>query len=139
MAAKSYRNDRIEVTFDGDICVHAQYCVRQLPAVFDVGRRPWIDVDGAEADATAEQVLRCPSGALHYRRLDGGADETAAVPVIATALKDGPLAVRGDLEIRSSDGAVLRRDTRVVLCRCGGSGNKPFCDGTHRTNGFTAE
>jgi CDGSH-type Zn-finger protein len=35
-------------------------------------------------------------------------------------------------------GQLIREDTRVALCRCGGSQNKPFCDGTHRTNGFTA-
>ena len=139
MTRKSYANDHIEVSFDSDICVHAQFCVRGLPAVFEVGRRPWIMVDAAEADATADQVRRCPSGALQYRRLDGGADESPGVPTTTTALRNGPLAVRGDLEIRSADGSLLRRDTRVVLCRCGGSAHKPFCDGTHRTNGFTAD
>ena len=139
MTAKSYRNDHIEVSFDSDICVHAQFCIRQLPAVFDVQRRPWILVDAAAADETAEQVRRCPSGALQYRRLDGGADETPDVPATVTALRNGPLALRGDLDIRASDGTLVRHDTRVVLCRCGGSAHKPFCDGTHRTNGFTAD
>jgi len=139
MTAKSYRNDHIEVSFDADICVHAQYCIRQLPGVFDVNRRPWILVDGASADETAQQVRACPSGALQYHRLDGGPDETADVPTTITALRNGPLALRGDLDIRSSDGTLARHDTRVVLCRCGGSAHKPFCDGTHRTNGFTAD
>jgi len=139
MTAKSYANEHIEVSFDSEVCVHAQYCIHGLPDVFDVNRRPWILVDGATADATAEQVRKCPSGALQYRRLDGQPDETPDVPATVTALRNGPLALRGDLDIRSADGTLLRHDTRVVLCRCGGSGHKPFCDGTHRTNGFTAD
>jgi CDGSH-type Zn-finger protein/uncharacterized Fe-S cluster protein YjdI len=44
---------------------------------------------------------------------------------------DGPLQVRGNLEITSGTGRVVARLTQARLCRCGGSANKPFCDGTH--------
>jgi CDGSH-type Zn-finger protein/uncharacterized Fe-S cluster protein YjdI len=49
---------------------------------------------------------------------------------------DGPLAVRGNLEITSGTGRVVARVTSARLCRCGGSANKPFCDGTHTRIGF---
>jgi CDGSH-type Zn-finger protein/uncharacterized Fe-S cluster protein YjdI len=49
---------------------------------------------------------------------------------------DGPLRVRGNLEIISGTGRVVARVTQGRLCRCGGSGNKPFCDGTHARIGF---
>jgi CDGSH-type Zn-finger protein/uncharacterized Fe-S cluster protein YjdI len=49
---------------------------------------------------------------------------------------DGPLRVRGNLEIVSGTGRVVARLTQARLCRCGGSGNKPFCDGTHARIGF---
>jgi CDGSH-type Zn-finger protein/uncharacterized Fe-S cluster protein YjdI len=49
---------------------------------------------------------------------------------------NGPLAVRGNLEITSGTGRVVARVTSAVLCRCGGSANKPFCDGTHARIGF---
>lgn len=49
---------------------------------------------------------------------------------------DGPLRVRGNLEIISGTGRVVARLTQARLCRCGGSGNKPFCDGTHAKIGF---
>ncbi|MDE2451640.1 MAG: CDGSH iron-sulfur domain-containing protein [Gammaproteobacteria bacterium] len=49
---------------------------------------------------------------------------------------DGPLRVRGNLEITSGTGRVVARITQARLCRCGGSGNKPFCDGTHAKIGF---
>jgi CDGSH-type Zn-finger protein/uncharacterized Fe-S cluster protein YjdI len=49
---------------------------------------------------------------------------------------NGPLAVRGNLEIVSGTGRVVARVTSTRLCRCGGSANKPFCDGTHAKIGF---
>jgi CDGSH-type Zn-finger protein/uncharacterized Fe-S cluster protein YjdI len=49
---------------------------------------------------------------------------------------DGPLRVRGNLEIVSGTGRVVARVTQAALCRCGGSSNKPFCDGTHAKIGF---
>lgn len=51
--------------------------------------------------------------------------------------KNGPLLVTGALEIVSGTGRTIHRIVKVALCRCGGSANKPFCDGTHKTNGFT--
>lgn len=49
---------------------------------------------------------------------------------------DGPLSVHGNLEITSGTGRMVARVTSARLCRCGGSGNKPFCDGTHAKIGF---
>jgi CDGSH-type Zn-finger protein len=49
---------------------------------------------------------------------------------------DGPLSVRGNIEITSGTGRVVARLTSARLCRCGGSATKPFCDGTHASIGF---
>jgi CDGSH-type Zn-finger protein len=49
---------------------------------------------------------------------------------------NGPLVVRGNLEIISGTGRVVARVTKARLCRCGGSANKPFCDNTHARIGF---
>jgi len=49
---------------------------------------------------------------------------------------DGPLQVRGNLEIISGTGRVVARVAAGRLCRCGGSSTKPFCDGTHARIGF---
>jgi len=59
-----YRGDSVAVSFDSDVCVHAGNCVRQLPAVFALGARPWVQPDNASADEVRAQVGRCPSGAL---------------------------------------------------------------------------
>lgn len=53
--------------------------------------------------------------------------------------RNGPLVVRGNLEICAGTGRTVNRVQTARLCRCGGSSNKPFCDGTHRRNGFTSE
>jgi CDGSH-type Zn-finger protein/uncharacterized Fe-S cluster protein YjdI len=52
---------------------------------------------------------------------------------------NGPLVVSGNLEIISGTGRVVSRVTAARLCRCGGSQNKPFCDGTHARNGFRSD
>ena len=53
-------------------------------------------------------------------------------------LYNGPLMVTGNVEIVTGTGHTVRRITRAQLCRCGGSRNKPFCDGTHSKIGFKA-
>jgi CDGSH-type Zn-finger protein/uncharacterized Fe-S cluster protein YjdI len=57
-------------------------------------------------------------------------------PLEITPLPDGPLQVRGNMEIISGTGRVVARLESARLCRCGGSGTKPFCDGTHSRIGF---
>jgi uncharacterized Fe-S cluster protein YjdI len=71
---QSYSSDHITVTFDPTVCTHAARCVKGLPAVFDVKRRPWIDPTADSADAIEAQVRRCPSGALQCTRHDGDAE-----------------------------------------------------------------
>jgi len=51
---------------------------------------------------------------------------------------NGPLQIRGNLEITSGTGRMVARVTNTKLCRCGGSQNKPYCDGTHAKIGFVA-
>jgi CDGSH-type Zn-finger protein len=53
------------------------------------------------------------------------------------ARRDGPLKLDGPCEVQAPDGTVLMRGSETALCRCGQSGKRPFCDGTHRSIGFT--
>jgi uncharacterized Fe-S cluster protein YjdI len=69
-AMQEYKNDKLVVRYDPAICIHAGECVRGLPSVFNLSRKPWIDVSGASAAAVIEQVKRCPSGALTYQPLN---------------------------------------------------------------------
>ena len=53
-------------------------------------------------------------------------------PVRIEILKDGPIRIKGDFLFRNSSGEVSSEHKDIYICRCGGSGNKPFCDGTHK-------
>ena len=135
MTNRAYTGTGITVYYDHDRCRHVAECVRALPRVFDTTRRPWILPD-AEADKEflAEVVRRCPTGALHYS-LDGGPPEEPDPVTTVTAVPDGPLLMRGDLRLDLGDAGTLT-ETRAALCRCGFSGNKPFCDGSHERIGW---
>jgi CDGSH-type Zn-finger protein/uncharacterized Fe-S cluster protein YjdI len=59
-------------------------------------------------------------------------------PLEVAPRPDGPLKVTGAHEIVTGTGRTIERTTESYLCRCGASGNKPFCDGTHKKTGFRA-
>ncbi len=134
---RHYAGVEIDVRYDAQRCIHAAECLRGLPAVFDTARRPWILPAGAGADAIATVIATCPSGALHFTRRDGGADETPAEENTIVPMPAGPLYIRGRVELRSADGRLIAKDMRLALCRCGQSHNKPFCDNSHRNASFS--
>lgn len=53
-------------------------------------------------------------------------------------IKNGPLQITGNLELVSGTGRAIDRVQETWLCRCGESKNRPYCDGTHKKNGFSA-
>lgn len=133
---REYRSDAISVLWYADRCIHSGDCIRALPRVFNPRRRPWVKMDAATADAIAEAVLRCPTGALHFVRHDGGAPEPTPAETTVRTIRNGPHLVRGPMRVTDSTGAVIREDTRLALCRCGRSAHMPFCDNSHREFGF---
>jgi uncharacterized Fe-S cluster protein YjdI len=132
---REYSTDEIVVEWQPRLCFHSHNCIRALPKVFDPDRRPWVDLDQASADEVDAAVAQCPSGALRARR--PGGPEPRTEPLEVTASLGGPLLIRGGVRVLDAEGNVLYEGDKAALCRCGGSANKPFCDGTHKTNGFT--
>lgn len=57
-----------------------------------------------------------------------------------TVSDNGPLRIEGDFEIVDQEGRPfgIAGRSRVSLCRCGQSANKPFCDGAHKSCGFAS-
>ena len=133
LSGRRYTAPGVTVSFDLARCLHVRACVQGLPQVFDVSARPWIQPANASAEAVAEVVRRCPTGALHAL-LSAGVPEQPGTPTTITPLPDGPLSIRGDLRIVTPTGE--RQEVRAALCRCGASSNRPYCDGTHARIGW---
>ena len=123
---RKYERGDITVRWYAKRCVHAAECIKKQPRVFNPRRRPWIDLADVDIEDIKRAVEACPTGALEY---DG---EMAEPEVTARPIAGGPHLLRGDITVLDEDGNVLRHATRVALCRCGKSGNMPFCDNSHR-------
>jgi CDGSH-type Zn-finger protein/uncharacterized Fe-S cluster protein YjdI len=129
----TYTGKDATVTWDGGRCIHAAECVRRAPQSFDPKARPWIVPDNAPADALADAVNACPSGALEMRLADGTSAMATYSANTCEVQADGPYYFRGTLVL-----APDQAQTRMALCRCGASANKPFCDNSHKTIGFAS-
>ena len=128
---RTYESEDATVTWDQKRCIHFAACVRGLPEVFDQNGRPWITPENASPDALLATVRQCPTGALHLHQPDGTNPEERPAEASVTVDANGALFLRGDVRVVTADGEELLRDTRVALCRCGLSSNKPLCDGSH--------
>ncbi len=130
----TYEGDKIKIVYDRKLCIHAAECGRSAGAMFQGGRDPWCDPDQVSAGDAAEIAMRCPTGALAFERKDGGPAEAAPEHNVVVIAADGPLYIRGDIELDGADGQGV--STRMALCRCGASDNKPFCDNSHQGASF---
>ena len=136
MARRSYEGDGVVVHWNSERCIHTAICLKALPGVFDTGRRPWVSVDAADADAIATAIERCPSGALTYERTDGSPGEQPDIPTTIVPWPNGPLMVRGEVELLDRRGDIFMAGPHMTLCRCGDSKNHPYCDLSHVGVGF---
>lgn len=123
---------------DRTVCAHAGLCTGNLAAVFKLGEEPWIDATAADADAIVNQVKQCPSGALSVTVADRPEPVEDDLSPGIEPIPNGPYRVSGDVQVVAADGTPYEVRNRQTLCRCGGSPNKPFCNGTHWYRGFQA-
>ena len=135
----NYSNDKINITYDLNRCIHAGECVRGLPDVFDPKKKPWIDPDNADAEKIADVIEKCPTGALHYELLKSDRTENPSSRNRIVLRPNGPIYFYGDIEVRDYEGNTLLEDTRFAFCRCGVSSNKPACDNSHKEIEFKAD
>jgi len=134
---KEYSNKEIKVLWNPEKCIHARECVKGLPQVFCRDSTPWINMQGASSEEIMMVVDRCPSGALTYKKVRLEDEESADQPCAKIkVMKNGPLLVEGGCSLIDNMGKVLAGQGPYALCRCGGSGKKPLCDGTHIKIGF---
>ncbi len=103
-----YKGRYIDIYFTVDRCTHVAECILGSPEVFNASRRPWIVADAAEPDKVAEVIQRCPTGALHFKRKDGGAEEAVPAGNTVRICRHGPLYLKGDLKIKNFDGSHVK-------------------------------
>jgi uncharacterized Fe-S cluster protein YjdI len=132
--ANGYSNEEVTVFFDNDTCMHSGNCVNSLKSVFNPKGRPWINMQGAPSDEIIKVVKNCPSGALSYKMNSemAGQKSSQVEEVSIKVNKGGPYAIRGRVKIIDKDGTETIKEGPFILCRCGESKTKPFCDNSHR-------
>lgn len=128
----------VRVRENGPLAVHAELVIDGAPAGFRATlcrcgaskRKPYCDASHVAAGfrETGEPATE-DSSPLASRN----------GPLQVTPTKDGPLKVEGNLEIVSGTGRTMNRTTKAFLCRCGQSARKPYCDGSHKSAGFTSD
>ncbi len=125
-----YVGKNITIHDNRGICAHAGQCTDNLASVWKMNTEPWIAPDGATVDAIIETIRKCPSGALSYSLEKVEYRDRDRKPMV-TVSKDGPYQVTGGIELVGVPRGEGASTEHYTLCRCGGSKNKPFCDGTH--------
>ena len=139
--AKKLEGPRYTLMDKEDLCALARFC--------DTHQTVWDEVENTDDPETAaiflDQVSNCVSGRLV------AIDNATGEPVHAqrgqriSVTQDpaeqcsGPLYVEGGIRVTSAHGEEYELRNRMALCRCGQSGNKPFCDGTHVKIGWSDE
>lgn len=145
-AANSNFMDRIELRIQGpelDLlddgrCAFARFCHREDGDLWTLTRSSNSD----HVEDVIKGTRECPAGRLEVKDKEGNTIEEEfeeAIEVLQDPEKgvSGPLYVKGNIEIVSSNGYTYEKRNRVTLCRCGESRNKPFCDAMHVPKGFS--
>ncbi len=130
--ARLYRGKTIDLLDNIQFCAVARFCDRAdgvWQNVMDSG-------DPENAEIAKYEACACPAGRLVIVEKDGTRVEPELEPGISLVQDPakgvrGPLWVKGGIEIEGADGTVYEARNRVTLCRCGESGNMPFCDASH--------
>jgi uncharacterized Fe-S cluster protein YjdI/CDGSH-type Zn-finger protein len=130
-ATRTYEREELTVLWDATRCTHVAECLKALPQVFNVSSRPWVDVSAADASEIAAAIRLCPTGALKYQARGEFPDEEPDETTTVRAGHMGPLYMRGKIRLLDGHGRLIAEETRVALCRCGASANKPYCDNSH--------
>lgn len=123
----------VSVSYTPMLCSHAAECQRLQKSVFNPAQKPWVQPENGTLAGIRAVVFACPSGALS---MSEGAGDPAQLGPDATTVeisvtKNGPYAVR-NVPVEAEFNGVGASTQKYVLCRCGHSKNKPFCDGSHR-------
>lgn len=121
---------QVTISYTPVLCGHIAACQALHKQVFDPAQKPWIQPENGTLDGILSVIKACPSGAL---RVAVGEEAEHHIDSDETSIrinKNGPYVVK-NVEIDAPFNGVGASEKEYILCRCGQSKNKPFCDGTH--------
>lgn len=137
---KKYDNGEITVVWKPAMCIHSKICWQAtgLPEVFNPREKPWVKINGSTTERIIEQVNKCPSAALsfYFTNAETLTPEPATIQTKVEAILNGPLMVYGTIAVKDQYGNETTKEKTTAFCRCGLSGNKPYCDGSHKATLF---
>ena len=137
--ANKIKGPELDLTDKEDLCFGAGFCHNKKGDVWNLVRQS--DIKEAK-DLTIKEACNCPSGRLVVWDKKTGNPIEPKFPQSISLIEEpdkkvsGPIWVKGNIDIESSDGKLYEKRNRISLCRCGQSDNKPFCDGNHVSTGF---
>ena len=163
MTVENVKDARVTIGFDAATCIPGSVAAELPPAIntLHVRENGPLAIEAAlvvnGTPATSPRITLCRCGRSQMKPLCDGAHAAAGFvapgepatrasaplakrngPVQLQTVQNGPLRLTGNLELLSGTGRTINRVTKVTLCRCGQSGSKPYCDGSHLAAGFKA-
>ncbi len=125
----------VTISYTPVLCSHAGECARRASGVFKPSEKPWVQPENGTLTEIMDVMAGCPSGALRISLGDQPAQHMTTGDVEITVEKNGPYHVK-NVALEAEFNGMGASRTKYVLCRCGASKNKPFCDGTHYEEGW---
>jgi CDGSH-type Zn-finger protein len=122
-----------------NLCAFARFCHGKHGDAWELLENG----DEKQLEENLQTILECPAGRLvaldkeTRQPIEPEYEPSIVILQDPSIYCSGPIWVRGGIPIESADGSVYEIRNRVTLCRCGESDNKPFCDTTHVSSGFT--
>ncbi|EBA14061.1 CDGSH iron-sulfur domain-containing protein [Roseobacter sp. CCS2] len=120
----------VTVHYTPVLCSHAGECARLAKDIFNPQEKPWIKPDGGSLQDILAVISACPSGALRLSTQSMNAAHMTSPEVKIDIERHGPYWV-SNVPLDAEFNGAGASPAKYVLCRCGHSKNKPFCDGTH--------
>lgn len=121
---------QVTISYTPVLCGHIAACQALHKQVFDPSKNPWIQPENGTLDGILSVIKACPSGALRVS-VDGEDEHHIDSDQVSIKVaKDGPYVVK-NIALEAEFNGAGASEKEYILCRCGQSKNKPFCDGSH--------
>lgn len=126
---------KVTVSYTPVLCGHIAECQRLHKTVFDPAKKPWIQPENGTVEGIKSVIAACPSGALQVAVGDENLGHIDSDDLSVSVVQHGPYIVK-NIDLLAEFNGAGASQKEFILCRCGHSKNKPFCDGSHHDAGW---